>query len=115
MISANYEMSLGLTTDATAAIGIVAREGPGKVRYLAVTDLWVQERQRLGTVTTRRSMVPTTPRTPSRRTRLERRCGITWAGWVSSSLATPQLINDDKSHEHLRKAMYEVKDLSFWG
>ena len=39
-----YQESLGLSTDATAAIWMVTREGLGKVRHLAVADLWVQER-----------------------------------------------------------------------
>ncbi len=34
-----YQTSLGLSTDATAAIGMVTREGLGKVRHLAVADL----------------------------------------------------------------------------
>ena len=46
--------SLTLFTDATAAIGMVAREGLGKVRHLAVADLWVQEKQRLGVITYRK-------------------------------------------------------------
>ena len=45
-------MDLGLTmvltvlTDATAAIGICRRRGLGKIRHLAVADLWVQDRVR---------------------------------------------------------------------
>ena len=35
-------LSLELASDATAAIGMVARLGIGKVRHLAVSDLWVQ-------------------------------------------------------------------------
>ena len=35
-----------LLSDATAAIGIVARLGIGKVRHLAVPDLWVQQMAR---------------------------------------------------------------------
>ena len=46
--------TLTLYTDATAAIGMVAREGLGKVRHLAVADLWVQEKQRLGDITYRK-------------------------------------------------------------
>ena len=37
-------------SDATAAIGIVARTGPGKVRHLAVADLWVQGAARRGEI-----------------------------------------------------------------
>ena len=35
---------LMVESDATAALGIVKREGLGKVRHLAVADLWVQQR-----------------------------------------------------------------------
>ena len=37
-----------IRSDATAAIGMVKRQGLGKVRHLAVSDLWVQQRVRLG-------------------------------------------------------------------
>ena len=40
------ECSIVLRSDATAAIGIVQRLGLGKVRHLAVSDLWVQEKLR---------------------------------------------------------------------
>ena len=39
---------LALCSDATAAIGIVDREGLGRVRHLATGDLWVQQRVRNG-------------------------------------------------------------------
>ena len=45
---------LGLTfshavhSDATAAIGICRRRGLGKIRHLAVADLWVQDKVRSG-------------------------------------------------------------------
>ena len=39
---------LALCSDATAAIGIVDREGLGRVRHLATADLWVQQRVRNG-------------------------------------------------------------------
>ena len=35
-----------LRSDATAAIGIVDREGLGRVRHLAAADLWIQQRVR---------------------------------------------------------------------
>ena len=35
-------------SDATAAIGIARRRGLGKVRHLAVADLWMQDRIRKG-------------------------------------------------------------------
>ena len=39
---------LEILTDATAAIGICRRRGLGKIRHLAVADLWVQDRLRAG-------------------------------------------------------------------
>ena len=39
---------LTVETDATAAIGITRRRGLGKIRHLAVADLWVQDRVRAG-------------------------------------------------------------------
>ena len=38
--------SITLKSDATAAIGIVQRLGLGRVRHLAVSDLWVQQKIR---------------------------------------------------------------------
>ena len=40
-----------LHTDSSAALGIVNRSGIGKVRHLAVSQLWVQEKLRDGTFT----------------------------------------------------------------
>ena len=37
-------MTLTVLTDATAAIGICRRRGLGKIRHLAVSDLWIQDR-----------------------------------------------------------------------
>ena len=37
---------LDVLTDATAAIGICRRRGLGKIRHLAVADLWVQDKVR---------------------------------------------------------------------
>ena len=42
------EMSITIASDATAAIGMVSRLGLGKVRHLAVSDLWLQEKARSG-------------------------------------------------------------------
>ena len=39
---------LHICSDATAAIGIVDREGLGRVRHLATGDLWIQQRVRNG-------------------------------------------------------------------
>ena len=41
-----FHWALRLHSDATAAIGICRRRGLGKVRHLAVADLWVQDRLR---------------------------------------------------------------------
>lgn len=43
------DMRLEIHSDATAAIGMVARLGLGKVRHLAVSDLWIQQVARHGT------------------------------------------------------------------
>ena len=42
------ELKIKVRTDASAAVGICRRAGLGKVRHLAVGQLWVQERLRLG-------------------------------------------------------------------
>ena len=39
-------LSVDVLTDAAAAIGICRRRGLGKIRHLAVADLWVQDRVR---------------------------------------------------------------------
>ena len=39
-----------IKSDATAAIGIVARVGLGKVRHLCVGDLWIQQAAREGRI-----------------------------------------------------------------
>ena len=38
------DCDLTVKSDAVAAIGIVKRQGLGRVRHLAVADLWVQQR-----------------------------------------------------------------------
>ena len=43
-----WKLPLAMKSDATAAIGIVTREGLGKVRHLATADLWIQQRVRRG-------------------------------------------------------------------
>ena len=45
-IMEDFGVTVGLTikSDATAAIGMAKRQGLGKVRHLAVSDLWVQQR-----------------------------------------------------------------------
>ena len=44
------DVKLEVHSDATAAIGICKRNGLGRVRHLAVADLWVQQRVKLGHV-----------------------------------------------------------------
>ena len=43
-----FPVTLHLKTDASAAVGICRRRGLGRIRHLAVSDLWVQERLRNG-------------------------------------------------------------------
>ena len=43
------EVELELHSDATAAIGIASRQGLGRIRHIAVTDLWIQQRVKMGT------------------------------------------------------------------
>merc|ERR1711884_390090 len=43
-------VDLTVKSDAVAAIGIVKRQGLGRVRHLAVGDLWVQQRSKKGEV-----------------------------------------------------------------
>ena len=40
--------SICVHTDATAAIGIASRQGLGRIRHIATTDLWVQQRLKSG-------------------------------------------------------------------
>ena len=40
------DFDVNVLSDATAAIGICRRRGLGKIRHLAVADLWVQDRVR---------------------------------------------------------------------
>ena len=47
-----FEIDVDLTvmSDAVAAIGIVKRQGLGRVRHLAVADLWIQQKAKEGVV-----------------------------------------------------------------
>ena len=51
-IMAEFDIPVDLVvkSDAVAAIGIVKRQGHGRVRHLAVADLWVQQRSKRGEV-----------------------------------------------------------------
>ena len=42
--------NLVVRSDAVAAIGMVKRQGLGRVRHLAVADLWVQQKAKSGSV-----------------------------------------------------------------
>ena len=44
MAEFDIQADLVVKSDAVAAIGIVKRQGLGRVRHLAVADLWVQQR-----------------------------------------------------------------------
>ena len=46
-----WHWTLEILTDASAAIGITRRRGLGRIRHLAVADLWVQDRARSGDLT----------------------------------------------------------------
>ena len=41
-------IALELHTDASAAKGVVARQGAGRIKHLEVRQLWVQEKERSG-------------------------------------------------------------------
>ena len=43
-------VTTAVNSDASAVIGMVKREGLGKVRHLAVADLWVQQRRATGEI-----------------------------------------------------------------
>ena len=44
------EVEVRLHSDASAAIGVCKRRGLGRIRHLAVADLWIQDRLRTGDV-----------------------------------------------------------------
>ena len=46
MTEFNIQADLVIKSDAVAAIGIVRRQGLGRVRHLAVADLWVQQKSK---------------------------------------------------------------------
>ena len=54
LMDLGLKATLEVSSDATAAIGIVKREGLGRVRHLAVADLWIQQKQRDGTIAYRK-------------------------------------------------------------
>ena len=44
------DVDLVVKSDAVAAIGMVKRQGLGRIRHLAVADLWIQQKAREGVV-----------------------------------------------------------------
>ena len=50
MLEFNIQARLKVKGDAVAAIGIVRRQGLGRIRHLAVADLWIQQKAREGAV-----------------------------------------------------------------
>ena len=54
MVAAMSEWGIGvdliIKSDAVAAIGMVKRQGLGRIRHLAVADLWIQQKAREGVV-----------------------------------------------------------------
>ena len=42
------DLSLRLHSDSTAAVGVCRRRGLGRIRHLAVADLWLQDKIRAG-------------------------------------------------------------------
>ena len=45
-----WSLGIRVHSDATAAIGICRRKGIGKIRHLAITDLWIQDKVRSKTL-----------------------------------------------------------------
>ena len=50
MAEFGIEAELTVKSDAIAAIGIVRRQGLGRIRHLAVSDLWIQQKSKEGVV-----------------------------------------------------------------
>ena len=50
MLEFNIQARLRVKGDAVAAIGIVRRQGLGRIRHLAVADLWIQQKAKEGSV-----------------------------------------------------------------
>ena len=44
------QADLLIKSDAVAAIGMVKRQGLGRIRHLAVADLWIQQKSKTGDV-----------------------------------------------------------------
>ena len=50
MAEFDIKVRLVIRSDAVAAIGIVRRQGLGRIRHLAVADLWIQQKSKDGSV-----------------------------------------------------------------
>lgn len=50
MADLGWQMAIEVHSDAIAAIGIARRRGVGKIRHLDTTDLWLQEKVKLGDI-----------------------------------------------------------------
>ena len=48
LLDFGVETEVEIHSDATAAIGIASRQGLGRIRHIAVTDLWIQQRMKAG-------------------------------------------------------------------
>ena len=46
LLDLGWQLQLRVHSDATAAIGICRRKGLGKIRHLATTDFWIQDKVR---------------------------------------------------------------------
>ena len=46
LLDLGWKLRIRVHSDATAAIGICKRKGIGKIRHLATTDLWIQDKVR---------------------------------------------------------------------
>ena len=49
-----YDHAVSVSTDASAAVGIVLRHGIGKIKHLHVKQMWVQEKVREGELSVRK-------------------------------------------------------------
>ena len=50
MAEFGIQADLTVKSDAVAAIGIVRRQGLGRIRHLVVADLWIQQKSKQGDV-----------------------------------------------------------------
>ena len=61
MTDLGLKVQVHLFTDASAAIGIASRQGLGRIRHLATTDLWLQQRVKSGDVVVHKVMGEVNP------------------------------------------------------